>query len=227
MTPLMDELTRRLEEVSRMAARDLETEAWAGEWTGYAISSQIAASVFWDRLTEPTRTHLLGIAARGPQPETFPDDQQDKAVSFYFGASRACLAALANTTPGSREFIAWQLSAHQCVAEAEAASLRLKRHTASQRHRVGADHTNARYDQARAMATQIGQERWDSWCENREGSCPRINEVVKEIHRFIAADPQALCLDAVPTGDTIRKWLNEDCTIPPEARQPGRRKRTV
>ncbi len=227
MTPLIAELTRRLGEVSRTAPRDLKAEAWAREWTREVICSQIAASAFWDRLTEPMRTPFLGLAAEKAQPETFPDNQQARAVSFYLGASKACLAALANTTPGSREFIAWQLSAHQCVAEAEAASLRLKRHTASQRHRVGADHTNARYDQARAMATQIGQERWDSWCENREGSCPRINEVVKEIHRFIAADPQALCLDAVPTGDTIRKWLNEDCTIPPEARQPGRRKRTV
>ena len=224
MTPILAALARRLDEVASTAPRDPEAEAWAGTWIKEVISQHLAAENFWNQLGEPGQP-LLALAEALLQPDRFPDDRQADALSFYLGAARAAMDELLRQVPGSRPRRVWHTQAEILLAEAEAAALRLSVTTASARKRTGAQKTNARFDPARALAVEIATDRWAEWQATQRGYCPRISDVVKEVHRILAADPHALGLDTAPDWTTIRQWLTADCPIPPEARQPGQRKR--
>lgn len=60
-----------------------------------------------------------------------------------------------------------------------------------------------RYAEARKMAREMAQERWEETAEQ----VPRIGQVAKDIHGVIAADPDALGLKSAPKVETVRKWI--------------------
>jgi hypothetical protein len=224
MTPILADLARRLDAIADTAPYDPATEAWAGSWIREVTSRHLAAETFWHQLGEPGQP-LLALAEALIQPDRFPDDRQADALSFYRGAARAALGEVQRQAPGSHPRRVWHTQAEILLAEAEAAARRLRLTTASARKRTGAQKTNARFDPARSLAVEIATDRWAEWQATRQGYCPRISDAVKEVHRVLAADPRALGLETAPDWDTIRKWLKADCTIPPEARQSGQRKR--
>lgn len=224
MTPRLADLARRLDALASTAPRDPATEAWAGTWVIEVTNQHLAAEDFWNRLGEHA-TPFLAQAEALLQPERFPDDRQATALSFYLGAARAALATVLEQAPGSRPRRVWQTQAECLLTEAEAAARHLSLTSARAKQRQGAVKTNARYDPARQLAVEIATDRWAAWQAARIGHCPRISDVVKEVHRILAADPRALGLEIAPNWMTIRQWLKSDCAIPPEARQSGQRKR--
>ena len=227
MTPEIAAMSLRLDTIGNAAPRNLDIEAKAGEWIKYLMAHHFESDNLWSNLGEdglPLLATAESLTLAPPKPP-FPDVQTE--IAFYLGSARTALEQLLDQSPGTAQRRAWKNIAKELVAEADATVLRLSTDSASAQKRLGAVKTNARFAEARALAVQIAQQRWDAWMKQREGYCPRMTEMIKEIKRVIAADLGRLGLSSIPTRDTISQWLKQDCAIPPEASQGGQRKRNA
>lgn len=228
--PHLAELAQRLELVAKDAPRNPDVESRAAGWIKMLVNHHFDAEEVWFSLGKISQSIYANAELEeainellGQKKSPFLDDNM--AIAFYLGASDAALKETLSQPPGSKEKRIWLTYAQTLVAEAEAVARRLAMHADSEQKRLGAAKTNAKFSNARSLAMEVANDRWGEWQATRNGYCPRMTEVVKEVHRILAADPHALGLDTAPRWETIRQWLIADCAIPPEARQSGQRKR--
>lgn len=224
MTTFIADLYRRLEGIASKTTCDQNIEMKASEWIKYLMASHFEADTLWSSLGEAGIPILAHAEALAQAPSSFPDAQTE--ISFYLGSARTALEQVLTHPLGTAKHRAWQKLAQELIAEAEASVLRQARAVTHESFQERGRMRGAKWAKAREMATLIATERWDDWHESREGDCPRIGNVVNDILKAISADLRSLGLDATPTRETLKTWIRQDCKIPPEASQPGQRKRS-